>query len=91
MTSYLTKKVTLSPITSSYLEILMTVLIVNLYTLNAFLLPYSNGFTEGYNNKTKVLKRNSYGVCHFGRFRARLLMILPSIYSKPYTPTSVAT
>ena len=58
--------------------------------INAFLLPYSNGFTEGCNNKTKVLKRNSYGVRHFGRFRARLLMILPSIYSKPDTPVSVA-
>ena len=58
--------------------------------VNAFLLPYSNGFTEGCNNKTKVLKHNSYGVRHFGRFRARLLMILPSIYNKPDTPVSVA-
>ena len=58
--------------------------------VNAFLLPYSNGFTEGCNNKTKVLKRNSYGVRHFGRFRARLLMILPSIYNKPDTPVSIA-
>ena len=58
--------------------------------VNAFLLPYSNGFTKGCNNKTKVLKRNSYGVRHFGRFRARLLMILPSIYNKPDTPVSVA-
>ena len=58
--------------------------------VNAFLLPYSNGFTEGCNNKTKVLKRNSYGVRHFGRFRARLLMILPSIYNKPDIPVSVA-
>lgn len=58
---------------------------------NAFLLPYSNGFTEGCNNKTKVLKRNSYGARHFGRFRARLLMILPNIYSNPDTPASVAS
>lgn len=58
--------------------------------VNAFLLPYSNGFTEGCNNKTKVLKRNSYGVRHFGRFRARLLMILPSIYSKPDTSIPIA-
>jgi len=56
--------------------------------VNAFLLPYSNGFTEGCNNKAKVLKRNSYGVRHFGRFR--LLMILPSIYNNLDTPTSVA-
>ena len=40
--------------------------------------------------KPKVLKRNSYGVRHFGRFRARLLMILSSIYNKPDIPVSVA-
>lgn len=59
--------------------------------VNAFLLPYSNGFTEGCNNKTKVLKRTSYGVRHFGRFRARLLMILPSIYNKPDTSVPMAS
>ena len=37
---------------------------------NAFLLPYSNGYTEGTNNKIKVLKRISYGLRHFGRFRS---------------------
>ena len=33
--------------------------------VNAFVLPYSNGFTEGCNNNIKVLKRISYGVRHF--------------------------
>jgi len=30
--------------------------------VNAFVLPYSNGFTEGCNNNIKVLKRISYGL-----------------------------
>ncbi len=35
--------------------------------------PYSNGFTEGCNNKTKVLKRVCFGVRNFRRFRNRIL------------------
>ena len=35
--------------------------------------PYTNGFTEGCNNKTKVLKRISFGVRNFSRFRNRIL------------------
>lgn len=34
---------------------------------------YTNGFTEGCNNKTKVLKRISFGVRSFNRFRNRIL------------------
>lgn len=41
--------------------------------LNSFRTPYTNGFTEGANNKIKVLKRNAYGVRNFERFRARIL------------------
>ena len=33
----------------------------------------SNGFIEGSNNKIKVLKRISYGVRNFERFRNRIL------------------
>lgn len=43
------------------------------YILNAFDCPYSNGFTEGCNNKTKVLKRVCFGVRNFTRFRNRIL------------------
>ena len=43
------------------------------YILNAFDVPYTNGYTEGCNNKTKVLKRVSYGVRNFARFRNRIL------------------
>lgn len=42
---------------------------------NAFESGYSNGFTEGCNNKIKVLKRVSYGVRNFNRFRNRILHI----------------
>lgn len=43
------------------------------YILNSFTCPYTNGYTEGCNNKIKVLKRNSYGVRNFERFRSRIL------------------
>lgn len=41
--------------------------------LASFDYHYSNGFTEGCNNKTKVLKRISFGVRNFSRFRNRIL------------------
>ena len=43
------------------------------YILNSFDVRYTNGFTEGCNNKTKVLKRVCYGVRNFARFRSRIL------------------
>ena len=43
------------------------------YILNSFDVPYTNGYTEGCNNKTKVLKRVCYGVRNFARFRSRIL------------------
>lgn len=46
------------------------------YILNSFTCPYTNGFTEGCNNKIKVIKRNSYGVRNFERFRNRILHIM---------------
>lgn len=41
--------------------------------LNSMDIPWTNGFTEGCNNKTKVLKRVSFGVRNFKRFRNRIL------------------
>lgn len=41
--------------------------------LASFDCPYTNGFTEGCNNKTKVLKRVCFGVLNFRRFRNRIL------------------
>lgn len=41
--------------------------------LNAFKYGYTNGCTEGFNNKIKVLKRVSFGVRNFLRFRNRIL------------------
>lgn len=41
--------------------------------LNSLIVPWSNGFTEGCNNKTKVLKRVCFGFRNFRRFRSRIL------------------
>lgn len=41
--------------------------------LNSFTTPYTNAYTEGLNNKIKVLKRNAYGYRNFKRFRSRIL------------------
>lgn len=41
--------------------------------LNSFSSTITNGFTEGCNNKIKVLKRNAYGYRNFKRFRNRIL------------------
>lgn len=43
------------------------------YILNAFKYGITNGPTEGFNNKIKVLKRISYGIRNFERFRTRIL------------------
>ena len=41
--------------------------------INSLYSPITNGFTEGCNNKIKVLKRNAYGYKNFQRFRNRIL------------------
>ena len=41
--------------------------------LNSMDLPWSNGFTEGCNNKTKVLKQVCFGMRNFSNFRKRIL------------------
>ncbi len=41
--------------------------------LNALDAPWTNGFTEGCNNKIKVLKRVCFGVRSFHNFRRRIL------------------
>lgn len=40
---------------------------------NAFKYGYTNGPTEGFNNKIKVLKRVSFGLKNFNRFRNRII------------------
>ena len=37
--------------------------------------PYSNGVTEGFNNKIKVLKRISFVMRNFKNFKARILLL----------------
>ena len=41
--------------------------------LNSMDSPWTNGYIEGCNNKTKVLKRVSYGMRNFNNFRKRIL------------------
>ncbi|MGI6537812.1 MAG: ISL3 family transposase [Caldicoprobacterales bacterium] len=44
--------------------------------LNSFKIPYTNAYTEGVNNKIKVLKRNAFGLRNFNRLRARILYMM---------------
>lgn len=55
--------------------------------LNSFDFPFTNGFTEGCNNKIKVLKRNAYGYSNFHRFRNRIL----HLFSHQSTKIQVAS
>lgn len=41
---------------------------------NAIIYDYSNGLTEGFNNKTKVIKRQMYGRCSFDLLRLKILV-----------------
>ena len=49
--------------------------------LNSFSTPVTNGFTEGCNNKIKVLKRIAYGYQNFDIFRNRILHIFSNQFS----------
>ena len=40
---------------------------------NAIVYNFSNGLTEGFNNKTKVIKRQMYGRCSFDLLRLKIL------------------
>lgn len=42
---------------------------------NSLEVSYSNGATEGFNNKIKVLKRVSFGMRSFKNFKARILLL----------------
>ena len=46
--------------------------------LNAFESGFTNGYTEGCNNKIKVIKRNAYGIRNFKRLRTRILHVMAS-------------
>ena len=44
--------------------------------LNAFETGFTNGYTEGCNNKIKVIKRNAYGLRNFHRFKQRIMHVM---------------
>nr|WP_269445921.1 transposase [Oceanobacillus iheyensis] len=52
--------------------------------MNSFAFDLHNGYIEGINNQTKVIKRNAFGFKRFDRFRARIL--LHHQYKKKATP-----
>ncbi len=49
--------------------------IIGIKDIKSFSYPYTNGYTEGCNNKIKVIKRNAYGYRNFSRFRNRILHV----------------
>jgi len=52
------------------------------YIVNSFIdKRYTNGFTEGINNKIKVIKRNAFGYKNFKFFRKRILYIFNNTIS----------
>ncbi len=46
------------------------------YILNSFDYRYSNGYTEGINNKIKVIKRVAFGFRNFENFRKRIFLAM---------------
>lgn len=44
----------------------------------AFESGFTNGYTEGCNNRIKVIKRNAYGIRNFKRLRKRILHVMAS-------------
>ncbi|GAA0504967.1 hypothetical protein GCM10008986_35240 [Salinibacillus aidingensis] len=42
--------------------------------MNSFAYNLHNGFVEGINNQTKVIKRNAFGFRRFSRFRLKVLL-----------------
>ena len=53
------------------------------YILNSFECKYTNGFTEGCNNKIKVLKRIAFGYRSFENLRQRILLTQNAIFPTP--------
>ena len=61
---------------SEFIEVSGTIYNWLEYICNSFIdKRYSNGFTEGTNNKIKVIKRNAFGYKNFKLFRGRILYI----------------
>ncbi|SEP61298.1 transposase, partial [Piscibacillus halophilus] len=42
--------------------------------MNSFAFDLHNGYVEGINNQTKVIKRNAFGFKRFDRFRLKVLL-----------------
>ncbi|MEK9199595.1 ISL3 family transposase [Ureibacillus sp. FSL E2-3493] len=58
----------------SFIKRIQTIKNWQVEILNSFIFNYSNGFLEGINNKSKVLKRNAYGFRKYEHFKAKILL-----------------
>ena len=58
----------------SFIKRIQTIKNWQVEILNSFVFNYSNGFLEGINNKSKVLKRNAYGFRKYEHFKAKILL-----------------
>ena len=59
---------------SEFIQAIQTLKNWQVEVLNSFAFDYSNGFIEGLNNQTKVIKRNAFGFRRYDRLRLKVLL-----------------
>ena len=59
---------------SAFLKAIKTFKNWQVEILNSYVFGYSNGFLEGINNTSKVIKRNAYGFRKHEHFKAKILL-----------------
>ena len=59
---------------SEFVQAIQTLKNWQVEVLNSFAFNYSNGFIEGLNNQTKVIKRNAFGFRRYDRLRLKVLL-----------------
>ena len=59
---------------SAFLNVIKTFKNWQTEILNSYTFGYSNGFLEGINNTSKVIKRNAYGFRKYEHFKAKILL-----------------
>jgi len=59
---------------SEFIQVIKTFKNWEVEILNSFAFGYNNGFLEGLNNQTKVIKRNAFGFKRYDRLRLRVLL-----------------
>lgn len=59
---------------NEFIQVIQTFKNWQIEILNSFAFGYTNGFIEGLNNQTKVIKRNAFGFKRYDRLRLRILL-----------------